>query len=722
MYKGLLFIAISIMSTVARAGDKSGTQELIGACAANYDKLQSWQIRSIQAIQSRGTWGETQLTHAYDIRFGGNCVSVRWREWGRLSPGAPLLSQEQANYRSFSWYGDRYVNYGRGSDPNDSGIGVIDAHPRDRDVKSLLYANPCSSIGGFFCQGTTDRIDTALRQARTIAMRDKLEAVNGVGCYVVDANGSDGNITAWIDPEHGHSIAKVRQQRTDAEGHLSYSEPLHAVEITFTFEAKRFDTFDGVWVPVEFDWTVHTQYTKSKYNDEQRHVDVQEVILNPEKKGLGKLGPDDIRERADVWIPPATQIRHIWRSGKPIAQIDEGVVAELNGTLEKMLRPKSGGPDPNRAGSDSQVEKAPGSGAKGERHHCGLYCLYSVLRLVGQKLDYRELVKPEYYGSYNGSSLAELRQCATDYNFHSEVVQRLSLRALQGCPYLVILHVKPDAEAREYNHYELFLGTESGRAKVLNPPEAPKLVPFAELASLWDGAGLVLSPYPLNVDRILTRDRQRLLLYGIIGVLTLLSLHVGRLIWARFTGAMSQGKRIKLTLGQGAGIGLAALIFGVAYHVISDEALVANASATASVQKAYAGTFIPKISAAETRRLLGADAIFIDARFVSDYEMGHIDGAINLPVDANDRLWKERTPLIPRGKRIVVYCQSFACKFAENVSLRLMKDGFTGISIFRGGWNEWAARNGDAANEGTKGKESNGGHAWIPKRGLIFKS
>ena len=115
------------------------------------------------------------------------------------------------------------------------------------------------------------------------------------------------------------------------------------------------------------------------------------------------------------------------------------------------------------------------------RPHCGLYCLYSILKLSGQDLDFRDLVKPAYYGRLMGSSLAELNQGAKDYGLYAGVVTRLSTRALRDCPYWAILHVRRNPEAKEYDHYQLFLGTENGRAKLFNPPEGVKLVQFSDL-------------------------------------------------------------------------------------------------------------------------------------------------------------------------------------------------------------------------------------------------
>jgi rhodanese-related sulfurtransferase len=86
--------------------------------------------------------------------------------------------------------------------------------------------------------------------------------------------------------------------------------------------------------------------------------------------------------------------------------------------------------------------------------------------------------------------------------------------------------------------------------------------------------------------------------------------------------------------------------------------------------------------------------VFIDARLAADYERGHLDGAISVPVDANDTLRQKRTSALPKNSRIVLYCQSAGCKFAERVAVRLLDDGFTNLAIFKGGWTEWTEKYG----------------------------
>lgn len=44
--------------------------------------------------------------------------------------------------------------------------------------------------------------------------------------------------------------------------------------------------------------------------------------------------------------------------------------------------------------------------------YCGLYCLYAAVKLEGKEIRFRDLVKPEYIGSREGSSLQKLRKAA----------------------------------------------------------------------------------------------------------------------------------------------------------------------------------------------------------------------------------------------------------------------------------------------------------------------
>jgi len=336
--------------------------------------------------------------------------------------------------------------------------------------------------------------------------------------------------------------------------------------------------------------------------------------------------------------------------------------------------------------------KAVSAKSKSSGPYCGLYCLYSAMKITGRKeVDFRALVKPEYIGSRKGSSLAELKKAAEDSGMYAVPVGKLTSRVLHNCSHPVILHVKSDATSKEYDHYELFLGTENDRAKILNPPGPVRLVPFRELAPRWDGNGLIVSADPIDLGSVFAPARRRFAVYAAIAIAVILTVHYARR-WLPQALLNTRCKLLGLSVAQGAALGIVALSCGMVYHFANDEGFLAHANATASIQEAHQGDFIPKISEKKVHKLLDTDSVFIDARLARDFKTGHLEGAINIPVDANDNDRQKTMVNITKDAHVVVYCQSSGCKFAEKVAIKLIEDGFQNVSIFKGGWREWAAK------------------------------
>jgi len=325
--------------------------------------------------------------------------------------------------------------------------------------------------------------------------------------------------------------------------------------------------------------------------------------------------------------------------------------------------------------------------------YCGLYCVYTALGLADMGVDFRELVKPEYIGRRKGSSMVELKRVAEDHGLYIVAADKLSSRELRICHYPVILHVKSVLESQEYNHYELFLGTDNGKAKLFNPPGPLERVSFQDLIPRWNGNGLIVSPEPIDHASIFGPSRKRLIMYVAAAIAVILALHRAKR-WLPEAMLNSRGKLFGLSIGQGAVFAIVALLCGMLYHFANDAGLLANTDATAAIQQAHAGNFIPKIGEGKVHKLLSSGAVFIDARFARDYKAGHLKGAISLPVDANDVERQKVTADISKDSRIVMYCQSSACKYAEIVAIKLIKNDYSNISIFRGGWAEWTTKNG----------------------------
>ena len=331
--------------------------------------------------------------------------------------------------------------------------------------------------------------------------------------------------------------------------------------------------------------------------------------------------------------------------------------------------------------------------AKSSGPYCGLYCLYTVMKMAGRKVDFVDLVKTEYIGSRKGSSLAELKKSAEDYGLYAIPVGKLTNRELLQSSYPIILHVKSEIGPGQYDHYELFLGTENNQARLFDPPNPIKLVNFRELVPQWDGNGLIISAEPIDIRAFFASTRKRFMLYAAAAIVAILVMHRAKR-WLPGELLNTRTRLFGLSVTQAGGFALVALLCGIIYHFANDAGLLANANATASIQQAHAANFIPKVSEKKVHKLLDSDTVFIDARFARDYKAGHLDGAISVPVDANDVECQKATADIPKDARIVMYCQSASCTFAEKVAIKLITDGYSNISIFRGGWAEWVAKNG----------------------------
>jgi rhodanese-related sulfurtransferase len=81
-------------------------------------------------------------------------------------------------------------------------------------------------------------------------------------------------------------------------------------------------------------------------------------------------------------------------------------------------------------------------------------------------------------------------------------------------------------------------------------------------------------------------------------------------------------------------------------------------------------------------------AIFIDARHDFDYGLGHIPGAVNLPLKEYDEK-KSMLSQFSKDTTLVTYCDGQECNSSIDLALKLTAEGFSNVMIFFDGWREW---------------------------------
>jgi rhodanese-related sulfurtransferase len=106
------------------------------------------------------------------------------------------------------------------------------------------------------------------------------------------------------------------------------------------------------------------------------------------------------------------------------------------------------------------------------------------------------------------------------------------------------------------------------------------------------------------------------------------------------------------------------------------------------------------IEAKQAKARLDQGALFLDARPIEFYRMGHIPGALPLPEEQFDEAFARLEPLLRSRFDIVVYCAGFGCEASHIVARKLKARGVPAL-ILHEGWPAWTdagypTREGDA--------------------------
>jgi hypothetical protein len=289
--------------------------------------------------------------YEYELRFDGNRASLHRNLWGK--PNATLnLTKDEALYQSRLWDGETFFNYDKSANSQRSPLGRVSiTRIKEENKKRKTSKNCDGDFPGNFVRGyfpaDTDRIDTILRKANTISVRDETENIGGADCYVIEADTKRGEYTVWIDPSHGYHIVKATAKRGPGNVVAPSNYTLKQTEkMSFSMENVRFTKVDDVWVPIESDLEYSRKYTGyNSFDNNKVHQKVIDIILNPDHDALGSFVPDDIQDGATVYIKGIPRkIKHTWRDGQVVdkdgreVDVDKLIKAESENVKAKRRK------------------------------------------------------------------------------------------------------------------------------------------------------------------------------------------------------------------------------------------------------------------------------------------------------------------------------------------------------------------------------------------------
>jgi hypothetical protein len=346
MYKYINIICCFLISSQVAAADSPSPTEILEKFQETQDKIRSFAMKNEIVIDYKtshpGT-GSGKRTYFMDIRTDGSRFAIRKTMWGNVSGAYEFIPKDRPDYMSDLFDNNRRINYSKSY--NDVGIAVINKIKIDT-TKERVEGGASALSGSIergYVAGDHERVDSILRSAKHLRVREKTEIINGSECYILEGLTRRGEYILWIDPRHGYNIAKARVTREKGDLYGDIDHPIESGTITHTLDNVRFELNDGVWVPMEIDGTFdrfipegpdpkHPAFSKSKF-----HSKTKKMIINPDHEALGSFLPDDIANGAKVHIVEFPNMEYIWQDGRLIPNIDREVIAEIDKITKEIM-------------------------------------------------------------------------------------------------------------------------------------------------------------------------------------------------------------------------------------------------------------------------------------------------------------------------------------------------------------------------------------------------
>jgi rhodanese-related sulfurtransferase len=85
--------------------------------------------------------------------------------------------------------------------------------------------------------------------------------------------------------------------------------------------------------------------------------------------------------------------------------------------------------------------------------------------------------------------------------------------------------------------------------------------------------------------------------------------------------------------------------------------------------------------------------LFVDARAKSEWDQGHIPGAIPVPLGEFDVYYEKYKSKISKATKLISYCHGVGCHLSDKVAEKLWEKGHKNTYVFFGGWPQWTQNN-----------------------------
>lgn len=150
------------------------------------------------------------------------------------------------------------------------------------------------------------------------------------------------------------------------------------------------------------------------------------------------------------------------------------------------------------------------------------------------------------------------------------------------------------------------------------------------------------------------------------------------------------------------------LLIGISVNYFSSSGLPLFESYQPPEKEQKEEIFIQEIDAEFLQTMLDGDmAVVLDARKRSEFEIGHIPGAISFSLYEFEERYSQLQDLLNSGKTIITYCVNPSCHDSHLLATKLYELGHHDLLIYKDGIEGWEAMGNPT--EVSDGVENGGG-------------
>lgn len=492
----MLLVAVAgLLSLCAPIGDAESV------CQAYLEGQRPWLLADYNAETTTemwlfDPWAATPFTF-YTLRWRVNRFShVQRRDASWVVNIRDVTEQDDSERVRRYGFGliDQFVWY---SDIDGDITGGVDPD-KGRSWQWSIGARAGTAVFEGILPSSGAEVVELLQMAGPATVVDDRETVAGYRTLLVQAHKPGLSIRLWIAPDSGHQLVQLEVLLGAVPEHAALVPSPAGTPATVDHSIVLYhvivndveiDTIHGhpliTRAAVTEQWLYGNGATVRYFHKASR----SQIELDPAPLD-GRMALD-MPEGALIYGESPARPMYRWRDDQLFLTIDEYLSSLVESAFGDVVKALAGGGGIDRMETDLHAGSVPND------PYCGIFSFYGAARLLHKAVDLRALVSRRYVSTPQGSSIQDLLDAAADHGLHARPLKNLSTDDLFTAGRPAILHVRRQPDASEFDHFVLFCPTPDRRGAVIDLPRGVYPMEEYDLASLWNGVGVVISERPM---------------------------------------------------------------------------------------------------------------------------------------------------------------------------------------------------------------------------------